>query len=99
MNNDEKIFLTKEEAISIAKFEDNQIHCFLNSVPNMLVGADHSKDSFLNDLETAKEIEVGGEQCRKMGHALVLWQGNNPYFFEHNEDKLVELLKLKGEGK
>lgn len=56
-----------------------------------------SRDSaFLKDLETAKEIEVGGDNCRRMGHALVLWQGNNPYFFEHNEDKLKELLKEKG---
>ena len=62
----------------------------------MLVGADHSKESFLKDLETAKEIEVGGEQCRRMGHALVLWQKETPYFFEHNEDKLKELLKKRG---
>jgi len=96
MKNDEKIFITKEEAFSIAKIQDNQIHCFLNSMPNMLVGADHSKESFLKDLDTAKEIEVGGDNCRRMGHALVLWQGNTPYFFEHNEDKLKELLKEKG---
>ena len=69
----------------------------MNPNINILVGADHSKESFLKDLETAKEIEVGGEQCRKMGHALVLWQGNNPYFFEHNEDKLLELLKDRGD--
>lgn len=93
---EEKIFITKEEAISIAKFKDDQIHCFLNSIPNMLVGADHSKESFLRDLETAKEIEIGGDNCRKMRHALVLWQRNTPYFFEHNEDKLKELLKEKG---
>lgn len=97
--NDEVILLTKEEAISIAEIKDNQIHCFVNPNVNMLVGADHSKESFMNDLETVKEIEVGGEQCRKMGHALVLWKRNEPYFFEHNEEKLVELLKLKEEGK
>lgn len=51
------------------------------------------------DIGTAKEIEVGGEQCRKMGHALVLRQRNEPYFFEHNEDKLAELLKLKEKNK
>ena len=31
-----------------------------------------------------------------MGHALVLWQRNTPYFFEHNENKLKELLKERG---
>ena len=97
--NEDVILLTKEEAISIAEIKDNQIHCFVNPNVNMLVGADHSRESFLKDLETTKEIEVGGEQCRKMGHALVLWQRNEPYFFEHNEDKLAELLKLKEKNK
>lgn len=99
MNNEDVILLTKEEAISIAEIKDNQIHCFVNPGVNILVGADHSKESFMNDIESAKEIEVGGEHCRKMGHALVLWQKNEPYFFEHNEEKLVELLKLKEGGK
>jgi len=99
MNNEDVIFLTKEEAISIAKFNDEQIHCFINPGVNMIVGADHSKESFINDLNRAKEIEVGGEHCRKMGHALVLWQRDTPYFFEHNEDKLKELLKSKGISK
>ena len=99
MKEEKVIFLTKEEAMKIAKIKNNQIHCFVNPGVNMIVGADHSKESFMSDLERAKEIEVGGEHCRKMGHALVLWQGNEPYFFEHNEEKLIELLKLKKEGK
>lgn len=94
MNNEEVILLTKEEAISIAKIHNKQIHCFL-SFGFGLIGADHSKESFLKDLETAKEIEVGGDYCRRMGHALVLWQKDTPYFFEHAEDKLKELLKEK----
>ena len=96
--NEDLIFLTKEEALSIAKIKDNQIHCFINPGIDILVGADHSKESFLKDLETAKEIEVGGEHCRKMKHALVLWQGDNPYFFEHDEDKLVELLMKRSKN-
>lgn len=95
MNNEDVIFLTKEEAKSIAKIRDEQIHCFL-TMGFGLIGADHSKESFLKDLETAKEIEIGGDNCRRMGHALVLWQRDTPYFFEHNEDKLKELLKEKG---
>ena len=99
MKDEKVILLTKEEAMTIAKIENNQIHCIINPGVNMLVGADHPYESFMNDLESAKEIEVGGEHCRKMGHALVLWQGKEPYFYEHDEDKLVELLNLKEEGK
>ena len=46
MNNDEKIFITKEEAILIAKIRDEQIHCFL-SMGFGLVGAVIRKKVFL----------------------------------------------------
>lgn len=89
---EEKILLSKEQALKIAKFNDEQIHCFL-SASFGLIGADHSKESFLNDLERAKSIEVGGEHCRNMNHALVLWIEDTPHFFEHNEDKLKTMLE------
>lgn len=89
---EEKILLTKEQALKIAQFNDEQIHCFL-SASFGLVGADHSKESFLNDLERAKWIEVGGDTCRGMNHALVLWIEDTPHFFEHDEDRLKALLE------
>ena len=96
MSEEKVILLSKEEALYIARIRDNKIHSFLsNSIA--LVGADHSLEDFLKELDEAKEIEVGGEHCRAMGHALVLWERDTPYFFEHDEDKLVKLLETKKE--
>ena len=88
---EEKIYLTKEQALKIAKFNDDEIHCFL-STSFALIGADHSKESFMEDLDRAESIEVGGEHCRSMNHALVLWIKDEPHFFEHDEEQLKEIL-------
>lgn len=90
---EEKIInLTKEQALSIAKINNDKIHCFL-AASFGLIGADHDIKSFAEKLNKASSIEVGGNNCRSMSHALVLWIEDEPYFFEHNEEKLKTLLK------
>ena len=86
--------ITKEQALEIAKFNEDTIHCFINA-PMGLIGASHTKDSFLNSLEQAEKIEIGVNICRKMEHALVLWIKGIPFFFEHDEEKLKRLVKVK----
>lgn len=88
---EEKVYLTKEQALEIAKFNGKNIHCFL-SASFGLIGADHDRKEFDKELNKASSIEVGGGNCRRMNHALVLWIEETPYFFEHDEDKLKELL-------
>ena len=88
---EEKVFLSKEEALKIANIKDGRIHCFL-STSICLTGADWSVESFREHLNKSEEIEVGGDTCRGMGHALVLWYNKEPYFFEHKEDELQKLL-------
>ena len=94
-SDEEKVFLTIDEAKDIANIVDNQIHCFMN--PSFgLLGADWSEESFINLLNKAATIEVGGSQCREMKHAIAVIENKEVYFFEHNEEKLKELLKQKG---
>lgn len=87
----EKIFLTADEAISLLK--GSHIHTFRNS-PMMLIGADWSKKSLVKLLKEVPpdSIEIGGEQCRKMGHGLVVWTSeNDPLFVQVDDNKLTEL--------
>ena len=86
--------ITKEQALEIAKFNEDTIHCFLYA-PMGLIGANHTKESFLNSLNQAEKIEIGVNICRKMEHALVLWIKGIPFFFEHDEYKLKKLIKVK----
>jgi len=93
MTDNEKVFLTAEQAISvIAKRGD--VHTF-RSGGNVLVGADWRRKAIVKALNDAPEgsIEVGGEQCMRMGHGLVLWTGSDPLFIEADTDRLKELEK------
>lgn len=86
--------ITKEQALKIAEFKDNTIHCYLNA-PKGLVGTCHTIDSFIQELDEAESIEIGVNMCREMEHALVLWIKGIPFFYEHNEEKLKRLEKVK----
>lgn len=85
-----RTFLTKEQAFKICYFKGNQIHNFIISSFG-LIGADWNDDEFKECLETADTIEIGGDNIRNMGHALAIIKGKKVYFFEHNEEKLLEL--------
>ena len=82
----EKRFITPEEAINLLN-NDEQIHTFRN--PNsMLIGADHDRESIIERLEANPDkIQIGGEQCRRMKHGLILEDGGY-LFIETNEEKL-----------
>lgn len=87
-------FITPEEAVSLLN-EGEQIHTFRN--PNgFLIGADHDRDSLIERLHAhPKKIQIGGEQCRKMNHALIVEDSNGYLFIETNEEKLNEFDPIK----
>ena len=90
--------ITKDQALYIAQFKDNTIHCFINA-PMGLVGSYHTVESFIHELNEAETIEIGVNMCRKMEHALVLWIKGVPFFFEHDEERLKRMLKVKEKRK
>lgn len=69
-----------------------QTHTF-RSGSGILIGADHSLKSLLQSINDAGEegIEIGGEQCKAMGHGLVIWTGSDPLFVEVDKEKLLVL--------
>jgi len=85
--------LTVDEAIALAHWnEDSSIHCFANPAGGMLVGADWERGDFVDALLTSRGIEVGGDQCRALKHAIVVWISPTEYrFFAHDEARLVAL--------
>lgn len=93
----EKIKLTKEEAIEVMAFNNDQVHTFYNA-PWGLIGADHSKNSISEDLENADWIEITGEQAQAMKHGIAIIpkgaknQGDI-LFVETDMDLLKELEK------
>ncbi len=90
----DRIPLTKEEAVSIARFVDNKVHCFANSNFGLL-GCNYSKEEFEKCLDNSQVIEIGSEMCRKMKHAIIVIENRKAYFFENRDEALEELLISK----
>lgn len=91
-----KIFLTKEQAISILPDGDS-IHTFYN--PGFgLVGADWSREELLDELGKRAVRELTGPSARGMGHGLCTYdktakKQSEILFIETDEAKLEALEK------
>lgn len=85
-------FLTKEQALNCLIIKNNQVH---NLIPAAygLVGADWNIEDVKECFDSADSIEIGGEQCRKLGHGIAVIKGENVYFFEADNNKLDLLYK------
>lgn len=88
-----KIFLSKEQAKKLIK--GKSIHTFRTGT-GLLLGADWSRESLLDAIENSSEnaLEIGGEQCKAMGHGLVIWTSQkDPLFVEVDKSELDKLEK------
>jgi hypothetical protein len=88
---EKRVILTADQAIKLLG-KRKEIHTFANP-RGMLLGADHSRKSLIEDLKNARSIEIGGDQCKAMGHGLVMYMKNEPLFIEVDKDELFELEK------
>ena len=92
---EERVTLSIDEALGCLAFDDErQVHCFANPGVNMLIGADWSEESVRELAKTTKRREIGGDDCRRMKHGLVMFDERGPLFFAANEAKLAELEAL-----
>ena len=88
-----KYYLSYDEAIQILPDSEN-IHTFINATFGLL-GADWSKNNILNRLkEVDSVLELTGEQSRKMGHGMGVYNKNSKYqsdilFIQTDEEKLL----------
>ncbi len=96
MEYEKRIFITPQEAGECLIVKDNQVHNFIQAGFG-LVGADWDVQDVAELLDEATSIEIGGEQCRKLGHGLVAIKEGEAYFFEADNDKLNELEKKYSE--
>jgi len=90
MADDDKIILTKSDVYNLMP----KVHTFLNP-GHMLLGADWSMKAFVDAVEESDQIEIGGDQCKSMGHGLVIWRGDDPVFIECDEEIIKEFEESK----
>lgn len=87
MNKEERKFITKEQAIDCLIVKENQVHNFVLAHFG-LIGADWDIKDVEQCFNAAESIEIGGEQCRELGHGIAVIKGENVYFFEADNNKL-----------
>ncbi len=92
----EKITLTPDEAESLLP-EGDTVHNYLNPGAGLMMGCDFSRESAVEALSKAVQIEIGGDGCKGMGHALVVWDTEKSYsFFEADKGRVAEMEAAKG---
>ena len=90
-----RIFLKPQQALDCLIIKEKQVHNFIQAGFG-LIGADWNIQQVTECLDEANSIEIGGEQCRQLGHGIVVIKGENVYFFEADNKKL-ELLEKGAE--
>ena len=95
---DKIVHLNIEEALYCIGNKE-YIHTFINA-PFGLIGADWSKEELIEHLQTAEDIQIGGEGCRAMNHGIVVFpkeakKQSDLYFIECDDKKLSEIDKRK----
>lgn len=79
-------FITPEEAIALLDPNADRIHTFRSGM--ILIGADWDKSDIIQTLkDNPDSIQIGGEQCRAMGHGLVV-DSNGLLFIEVDKEVL-----------
>lgn len=76
---DEKIFLTPEQAESLLA-DGKYVHNFVSG-GMMLIGCDFERASAIKAFKSAKQIEIGGESCKRMGHPIAVFDANDHLSF------------------
>lgn len=88
MSTDDKVILTPAEAESLLADGDS-IHNFIQAGP-MIVGCDYDRADAIKAFQSTVSIEIGGDGCKRMGHAIVVWDSPKHYSFFAADMEKVE---------
>ena len=83
--------ITRDQAVKIAKNRSGWVHSFKQS-GHAIFGCDYTVEEFKRTLDAAKIIEIGGETCQRMRHALCV---DKELFFE-TIDNFQEIIQETG---
>lgn len=84
----DRLFITKEQAIDIL-IKGKHVHTFTN--PNgMLIGCDIERKDLIDKINSTgkKDLEIGGETCKILKHALIVHLPDYNLFVETDMDKV-----------
>ena len=97
---EDRIFITAGCARELMKI-DMKTHTYhsFQAFPLGLIGANVSWENLDPILMSAKSIEISGDNAMGMGHGIcVIDEGDNVFFFEHDEKAMEEFMKERSVG-
>jgi hypothetical protein len=95
MSDDNKIILTVDEALGLLR-DGQYVHNYRNPSAGMFIGCDWDREEAERAIRNAHALELGGDNCKRMKHALVVWESKNDLsFFETDVDKVSSLEAAK----
>lgn len=91
---DKKIIITAEQAEGLLN-DGPRIHNFVQAGP-ALVGCDYDREDAIKAFAEAKQIELGGDTCKAIGHGIAVWRHEpggreSVSFFEADKGKIAAL--------
>ncbi len=89
---DGKIILTPEEAIGLLP-DGEYIHNYVNPGAGMFIGCDFDRAEAEDHIRKAFALELGGDNCKMMKHALVAWSSERKFSFFATDPAKVEALE------
>lgn len=93
----DEIVLSPAEAMNLLRVRDGSVHCQIQQ-GMIFTGADWPKKEVEKCFKESKKIEIGGPNCLKMGHGIVVHPDKEKYyqsdlrFFEHDTEKVKLIL-------
>jgi hypothetical protein len=88
----EQIILTPEEAETLL-VEGETVHNYANPGPGMFVGCDYERADAVKAIHGALQLEIAGEHCKRMKHALAVWTSKTRCTFFETDPAKVEAME------
>lgn len=82
------LILTPEQALALMP-EGEYIHNFVGG-RGIIIGCDWTRAEAIDALHRAVQIEIGGPQCKKMGHPIIVWDSKTHHCFAQADMAKVE---------
>lgn len=80
----QKNLINASQAISMLP-EGESVHTF-RAVGIVLLGGEWNREFLIKAIRASKQIEIGGNNCRKIGHGLVIYTNDKPLYVECKEN-------------
>ena len=93
MASDKRVVLTADQAMGLLP-DGEAVHVIVDTGA-CLLGAGWDRTQVLDLVRSGARCEVGGDQCRRYDHGLVVWRDKQPLFVATRDDVDWDALEAK----